>query len=167
MKILVKIDTMFIKIASAITAVMLCAIILLISGNVFSRLLLQKSFIWVEEISYICFTWLVFFGASILYSKRSLITIDMVVDRLGPKAKRIVEIITNIILFIINIALTIWATQMTISTTRITSMLKISYKIVYAGIVIAFLMMTYYSVKFMVLTIMGNELQEASIEDRA
>lgn len=162
-----KLDDFFVKVATIISSVMICTIIILTSGNVFSRLLFKKSFIWTEEISYICFTWLVFFGASILYAKRGLITIDMVVDRLGPKGRRVIEVVTDIILFVTNIAFVVWSIKQTLSTTRITSMLKIPYNVVYFGIVLAFLFMAYFSVRFMVLTIMGKEIQEAAIEDRA
>lgn len=162
-----KLDNILLKIESVIAGTALCVIVVLISGNVLTRFAFQTSLAWAEELSYISFTWLVFWGVSILYAKRSLITIDVVVDRLGPKGSHIIEVVTDVILLVMNICLVVWAMQMTMTTTRITSILKIPYNIVYFGMALAFLFMVYNSVKFVVFAIMGKEIQKAAIEERA
>lgn len=51
-------------------------------------------------------------------------------------------------------------------TTRITSMLRISYKWVYLGMIISFIILTYESAGFLISMLKGKEVKNAALEDQ-
>ncbi|MBQ3663598.1 MAG: TRAP transporter small permease [Clostridia bacterium] len=162
-----KIDKTVFTIAAAVSGLSFVTIVLLITMNVIARKAFSTSYAWAEEISYICFTWMTFFGAVLVYSKRGLIAIDVLVNHLPRKGRRITQIVTEALILVTNICLIVWGMTQVLQTNRITSNLKIPYRFVYLGMVLAFLFLGYYSVKFLIMGIQGKELEESSLEDRA
>ncbi|MCR5073497.1 MAG: TRAP transporter small permease [Clostridiales bacterium] len=162
-----KIDKTAFTIAAAVAGVSFVTIVLLITMNVIARKGFNTSYAWAEEIAYICFTWMTFFGAVMVYSKRGLIAIDVLVNRLPQKGRRITQIGTEALILVTNVCLIIWGMTQVLNTNRITSNLKIPYRFVYLGMVLAFVLLGYFSVRFLIMGIKGKELDEASLEDRA
>ncbi|MGE4549106.1 MAG: TRAP transporter small permease [Intestinibacillus sp.] len=139
-----------------------------IAINVLARFLLNKSFAWAEEISYMAFNWAVYFGICLVYRSQGLITIDALVDRLPPKAQKIVQVFTFALVGAANIALVIWGMQLSIqAVARKTSMLQIPYFWIDICIPIACAILAIYSFDNMVKVLQGKEVQAASLEERS
>ena len=77
-----------------------------------------------------------------------LIGVEALVVLLPKKIRKIVEFLTYILLTILNALMFYFAFQYVSSSTKITAALEISYSYINASIVIAFGLMTIYSVMF-------------------
>ncbi len=76
--------------------------ILLVIVNVITRKLFNYIIIWSEEIATSCFVYSVFIGAAYAYRKHQHVGVDLLVERLPAGARRVVHLITNALLVIIN-----------------------------------------------------------------
>lgn len=150
-------------ISSVAFTVMLMAVII----NVFSRYFVGYSFSSSEEIAFLGFTYSVFFGLCILYKRNALITIDIIVDRLPHKARYIARIFNFALLTVANIYLIRLSTKLSIEAwVRPTAALRIPYSFIDMSATIAFIIMTYYSIRFLIDAVRGKETAEVSLEDR-
>ena len=68
-----------VNIEEIIAGIALCIMSVATVFNVFCRLILSKSYPWAEEISYFCFAWLIFVGASAVYKRYQHSSIDILV----------------------------------------------------------------------------------------
>lgn len=151
-------------IASVGFVVMCLAIIV----NVFSRFILKKSFAWAEEVSYLGFAYTVFFGVCTLYKNQAMIAIDVVVDRLPKTIRRIVSIINFAILAVGNGFLAYYSYILTVEAwVRPTAALRIPYTFMDLPALIGFFVMMLYSIRFLYWSIIGKDIEEASLEERA
>jgi TRAP-type C4-dicarboxylate transport system permease small subunit len=56
--------------------------------GVFSRYIMQATFRWYDEVARLCFVWIIFLGAAVAVRRRLHFRMHLVVDRLGPAARR-------------------------------------------------------------------------------
>jgi TRAP-type transport system small permease protein len=56
--------------------------------GVFSRYVLQATFRWYDEVARLCFVWIIFLGAAVAVRRRLHFRMHLLVDRLGPAARR-------------------------------------------------------------------------------
>ena len=119
--------------------------ILLVIVNVITRKLFNYIIIWSEEIATSCFVYSVFIGAAYAYRKHQH------VERLPAGARRVVHLITNALLVIINGYITVLSVQF-IQSSWIKRMpiTKLPSSAVSTALVIGFGLMTIYSLVFFV-----------------
>ncbi|CAM3872878.1 TRAP transporter small permease [Alkalicoccus chagannorensis] len=72
-------------------AIILGVMAVVIAYQIFSRFILGTSLGWSEELTRYLMIWLVFLGAAVALRDKSLIGIDMFVDKLPGKAQQIVR----------------------------------------------------------------------------
>jgi TRAP-type C4-dicarboxylate transport system permease small subunit len=138
-----------------------------VSVNVFSRYFFSKSFSSSEELAFMGFTYCVFFGASMLYRKNALIAIDIIVDRLKGRARKVVRILNFAILTVVNIYLVYLSINLSVvAWVRPTAALRIPYTFIDISAVVAFTLMSIYSIRFLIDAIKGKEEVEVALEDR-
>jgi TRAP-type C4-dicarboxylate transport system permease small subunit len=146
-----KLVTHFNEIVSSITFTMT---VLVVTVNVFSRFLFGHSFSFTEEIAFIGFTYSVFLGAVILFKTRAHVAIDIVVDKLPEKLQGIVTLLTYLLLFVANVYFLYLSTYLSIEAwIRRTAALDIPYTFIDLAAAYAFLVMAYYSLKFIIVII--------------
>ena len=142
--------------------------IIITTVNVFARFLFSKSFAWSEELTYMFFNWAVFMGICGVYHNQGLISIDAVTSRLPKKIQQKLAVITFAIVAVMNAALTVWGTSLSIhGWSRKTANLLIPYTFIDMCLPLATLIMCYYSVCNMIKEARGQHVEEAAIEDRA
>jgi TRAP-type C4-dicarboxylate transport system permease small subunit len=56
--------------------------------GVFSRYIMQATFRWYDEVARLCFVWIIFLGAAVAVRRRLHFRMHLVVDHLGPAARR-------------------------------------------------------------------------------
>ena len=95
-------------VASVIGGVSLVGMVVLISLNVISRFLFATSFNWAEEVTYMLFNWAVFFGVVVVYRYQGLTAIDVLVNALPEKARRVVLILNYALNNASCVALVVW-----------------------------------------------------------
>jgi len=132
--------------------------ILVVLGNVIMRFSTGISLVFTEEIAYLSFGYTVFFSATLLFRQRALIAVDLVVDLLPVRLRRVAYLINHLILMVLcgyffqlslGLALTGWV--------RRTAFLEIPYFWVNLAPTIAFGLMTLYSVHFLVRLLRGGD----------
>lgn len=116
--------------------------------------------------AYVCFTWSTFLGIAIVYKNRGLVAIDVLVNKFSEKGQHITAIVIEALLLVANVCLTIWSIDLFMKTTRITPMLRISYKWVYLGMIISFIILIYESAGFLISMLKGKEVKNAALEDQ-
>lgn len=90
--------------------------LLIMVGLVFSNAVLRYAFsmgiAFSEELSRICFVYLIFFGIVLVAKDRSHLTVDILITNLNSKIKKILRYITDIIVLIACIFMVIGASNL-------------------------------------------------------
>ena len=117
--------------------------------NIICRYFFNMGMVWSEEVATGCFVWSVFIGAIACFKRRGHVGVDIVVNMLPPALKRAIATLMDIILVVLN-AYMFYLSVVFISKsyTKLTPVMGISSAYITAAVVIAFLMMTIYSVIF-------------------
>ena len=108
---------------SIFISVTICVVIM----NVFTRYVLKFTYFWAEEVAVGCFVWTIFLGTAAAYRQKALIGVEALVVLLPKKIRKIVEASTS---------------------SKITVALEISYAYINTSIILAFGLMTIYSLIF-------------------
>jgi len=93
----------FCKLEEIITSVMFISIVTLIFSAAFFRAF-NKPLVWADDIAKFLFSWTAFLGADIALRHSRLVGVDMLVNRLPPKAQKTSEVIVFSIMLMILIA---------------------------------------------------------------
>jgi TRAP-type C4-dicarboxylate transport system permease small subunit len=120
-------------------AAILVAVMAITVYNVVNRYLLKQSAVWAPELAGFLFTWVVFLGASAATRRGMHVSIVVLVDRLGPRARRWTILAGDVIL-IAFFAYASWlALKITISSySRVSPAMHLPYTYVYASVVVCF-----------------------------
>ena len=103
--------------------------------------------VWSEEVATGCFVWSVFIGAIACFKRRGHVGVDIVVNMLPPALRRGIATLMDIILVVLN-AYMLSVVFISKSYTKLTPVMGISSAYITTAVVIAFFMMTIYSVIF-------------------
>lgn len=156
------------KFTNIVSCIGFAIMFFVVCGNVFSRYVLGKSFSWAEEISYFCFVWSVFMGVCILYKKQALISIDVLVNRLSAKGKRMVHILTFALMSVVNLTLAVYSWKLANGAwIRPTASLRIPYFYMDMAATVGFCILLFYSLYFLVMSIKNEEINETLLEERS
>ena len=137
------------NIEEIITGAALCVMTVLIVMNVFCRLFLKKSFTWSEEISYICYAYVIFVGSSSLYKRFGHSAIDLVVRAFPQKVQVICAIFsTGVLTVTCALSFVLSCGYCASSWTRRTQLLKIPYSVESFALVLGFGFMLIHSIMF-------------------
>ncbi len=124
--------------------------VVIVIMNVFTRYVLSFTYFWAEEISVACFVWTIFLGAAGAFRQKKLMGVDIIVQVAKGKTRRWVELINAVLLFVITASMCFMSSIYVIRSNKITAALEISYRFITISIVIAFFLMTIYSLMFLV-----------------
>ena len=80
------------RILEVIMVVILSTMVALVFGNVVARYVFNSAITWAEEVARFLFVWLTFVGASFGLMKGLHLGMDMLVVRLKPRTRSIVEL---------------------------------------------------------------------------
>lgn len=98
----------------------LMAMILIITGQVFTRQVLNASLFWSGETSLILMVWVGFIGIAIGFRERSHIAIEILVQRLPETAQEVVGFIIHALIFAFGLYLLIYGGSFTVETSQAT-----------------------------------------------
>ena len=103
------------------------AFIILINGlGIFSRYFLSRPIIWVNELTILVGTWLFYVGTGLLYTRKEDITLDLIVNKMSEKARRITGLLINGIVLIFLVLLTFYSYKLIPFVSMTGSMLSFS-----------------------------------------
>lgn len=134
-----------------VSGIAFVAMLGIVTVNVFVRYFFDQSFSFTEEIAFIGFTYTVFFGTCILYKTHSLIAVDIIVDKLPFRFKKVTAILSFALLTVVNVYFVYLSWILSIGAwVRPTASLRIPYTFIDMAATISFALMAGYSVKFLV-----------------
>lgn len=123
----------------------------LVMLNVVLRYFFNLGIFWSEEVATGCFVWSVFLGAAAGYKFRIHVGVDMIVNMCPPTAKKIIGIVVDLILLLINGYITYIAViYLSHSYKKPTPVLNISTAFISSSLLVSFGLMTLYSVVFLI-----------------
>ena len=128
LKILCNLDLFLASVALAILTLVTFAAVIM-------RYVLKAPLLWQEEAQAFCQVWMIFLGASVAFRQGSIVAIEMVVDALPAKSKRIMEYIVDMIVIFTLTFLMVkcqqYIAQIFGRTHRGTPILGIPYELIY------------------------------------
>lgn len=123
----------------------------LVMINVVFRYFLNLGIFWSEEVATGCFVWSVFLGAAAGYKLQIHVGVDMLVNMCPPTTKKLITIIVDCILLLINGYITYIAiVYLRHSYTKPTPVLNISTAYISSSLFVSFALMTLYSIIFLI-----------------
>lgn len=122
----------------------------LVIMNVYTRYFLKFTYHWVDEIAVGAFVWVIFLGFANAYRSNDLIGVEVLMKLLPKKGRNIVEFLTCIIVSILSATMLFFSYKYVAGSTKITAALEISYKYINASIIVAFALITFYSLFYAV-----------------
>ena len=146
-KILKNLDAYF---AGFMFAITLCVVVV----NVFTRYFANYIIPWGEEVATTCFVYTTFVGAAWCLRTHQHVGVDLLVDKLPAGVRKVVHILTDIIILLTNGYITYLSYQFVMSS-RVKTMpiLKVSSVWLNAALILGFGLMTIYSLINLILTI--------------
>lgn len=123
----------------------------LVLVNIFFRYFLHSGIYWSEEVATSCFVWSVFLGSAAAYKRGALLGVDVLVNKLPGGLRKIVKVLVNIILVVLNGVLFYLSCKfVSLSYIKPTAVLGVSSAWVSSSLIVSFGLMTIYSVMHLV-----------------
>ncbi|MEA4859776.1 MAG: TRAP transporter small permease [Sphaerochaeta sp.] len=123
----------------------------LVMLNVIMRYFFKTGIYWSEEVATACFVWSVFIGAAAGYKHKAHVGVDMLVNLCPPTLKKIIIIVVDLVLLLINGYITYIAViYLSLSYKKPTPVLGISTAYISSSILVSFALMTIYAVYFLI-----------------
>ncbi len=95
MKTIDKFLTFFVRL---IIGIALIVLFLVAFGTVIGRVFFSSSVAWSQDVIRLCFTYIIYLGAAYCVREKGHLNIDFVLGMMKPQARRIVELVINIVL---------------------------------------------------------------------
>ena len=122
----------------------------LVIANVLLRYFFNYSIFWAEEVSTICFVWLVFLGASATYKHKMDIGIDVLILKTSEKTQKLIRTLVDVLLLLINGYIFFMAIVFTkFSFEKPTAVLGVSSAAFNLALVVGFGLITFHTLRFM------------------
>jgi TRAP-type C4-dicarboxylate transport system permease small subunit len=109
-----KVSNFFGKLLNWAIAISLSFMSILVFGNVVLRYVFNSGITWSEEMSRFLFVWMVFLGAIAALKDNMHLGVDIIVNALPQKAKKVVFIISNLLVLYVLYLLLVGSWDMTI-----------------------------------------------------
>lgn len=146
------------KFEEAVSMLMIFITVVVTVLNVFVRYLLKNSIPWAQEVSGIAWTWTVMLGTSWCFRRNMHMGVDFLVERLNEKLRRIVSVISYVILLISCVLMTYMSVIITMNGSyKLTNYFNIPYSIKYVSAVISFLFMSIYCIRYIYIALKNPE----------
>lgn len=116
------------KLDKFVAVISLVIIIVITLAGVIMRYIVGRPLAWLEEMQIFFFVYTIFFGGSVAFRTGNQVSIDLIANRLNPKAKKILDIFDYIVTMFILVYLMIGGFQLAASVSgKVTPYFKINY----------------------------------------
>ena len=144
-----------------VSALFISITTILVVINIILRYIFNSGLVWSEEVATGCFVWSVFIGAVAVFKHRGHVGVDIIVKKMPETMQKAVTLITDIILVALNGYMSYLSVlYISKSYTKMTPVLGISSVYISASVLIAFALMTLYSIKFVWQDVRGQAKEE-------
>ena len=149
------------RICEPISCICLAGVIIITFINVILRYIFSAPLGYIEEVSALLYTFLVFFELSVTHKRNSAVGVDIVVAHLPEKARRVMDSISTILTLAVWILLVILGVKLAVSTTTTyTNYLRIPYHYIYWFFPISGFVCVVQLIRRLVLIVMGKDYVE-------
>ena len=126
--------------------------------GVFSRYVLERTFVWYDEVARACFIWLVFLGAAAAVRRGAHFGLHMFVEMMPPHLKRATLLLTPLTIIIFSTALA-WLgwDLMRHGSAQTTAVMAMPVSWIYAAMPVGGALMAFYAV-FLFKDVLKKEL---------
>lgn len=155
-----QLDAIVRKIEEIITIVCFSAMSIITLVAVFFRYVLNSPITWSEEAARYLMVWGICIGISIATEKKAHLGIDVFVSFAPPKVRRVLEIVSGVLLtlvYIMVLALSVLFVSSALKLGNVTPLLRIPFWMVYLALPIGFGLSTIRSIQVLVKIIKGDE----------
>lgn len=114
--------------------------------GVVMRYCFVKPFVWQEEVQAICFVWITFMAGGAAFRAGSHVAIDVLVDLFPPKVKKVFDVLIYLAVVVVLTYLMVQSCvliRQLYRSHRITSILHISYPLIYSAVPIGCVLMVF------------------------
>ena len=117
----------------------------------FSRYVLNDSVAWTEEIGRYLLIWVTFFGAAIVFRRRTNIAVEVIVDMMPPTAAKVLRFTADMITlgFVILLVWFAWNLTQRMMIQRMT-VIDVSMSVVCGGVLVGCLLMLWRAVQALI-----------------
>jgi TRAP-type C4-dicarboxylate transport system permease small subunit len=131
----------------ALCMLLLAAISVDLLAGIFSRYVLERTFVWYDEVARACFMWLVFLGAAVAVRRGAHFGLHVCVEMLPPQWKRQALFLTPFTIVVFSAAL-LWLgfALMRHGDTQTTAVMGMPVSWIYAAMPAGGALMAYYAV---------------------
>jgi len=152
-----------------VTSVTLMICVILVNLNILMRYFFSMPIRWSEEAVTSLFVWTVFIGSAYAYRKRQHLGVDILVDRLPERVRRVVESVMAIVEMLVLVMLTVISSQyvyhLIFSRSGavkivLTDLLRIPKWWTGIAVPIGFALSTFHSVRFLFARLRGEKLEK-------
>lgn len=121
--------------------------------NVVLRYFFRNPTSWADELAVIGMAYVTFVGGAAAYKRNMHFGIDILVDRLPPKGKRILRSLMTLSFVVLFAFMTYLGYDLTLNAKKVMIYSGWSYKYMDAALPLGFLSMTIYSIKYFLMSI--------------
>ena len=126
--------------------VLLAAISIDLLAGIFSRYVLERTFVWYDEVARACFIWLTFLGAAVAMRRGAHFGLQALVEMLPPRWRALARLVTPITVIVFSAALTWLGWQlMQHGATQTTAVMGMPVSWIYAAMPVGGALMIIYS----------------------
>jgi TRAP-type C4-dicarboxylate transport system permease small subunit len=150
----------------------LCVVLLAVISvdlllGVFSRYVLERTFVWYDEVARACFIWLVFLGAAVAVKRGAHFGLHMFVDAMPPHLKRAALLLTPLTIIVFSAAIVVQGWSLTQhGSAQTTAVMGMPVSWIYAAMPVGGALMILYSLPVALQTWRGNAGAERFEEQR-
>lgn len=152
-----QVNTIITKILSVILIILMAVMVLDVSWQVFTRFILKDPSSFTEELAGFLLIWIGLLGASYALYSRAHLGIDVLTAKLEGANKRLVEILINVIIILFSLFILVIGgfrlVNLTFTLNQISPAIGIPMGYVYLVLPITGILMIFYSLRVIYLTI--------------
>ncbi len=160
---MMKFTSILTKILSVFLIILMAAMVLDVSWQVFTRFILKDPSSFTEELAGFLLIWIGLLGASYAYYTRAHLGIDILTGKLSGANKRFVEITVYTIVLLFSLLIPLIGgfrlVNLTFTLKQISPALGISMGYIYLVLPITGVLMIYYSTHFILGALGGGEIE--------
>ncbi len=152
-----KIDDVLLAILKTITIALFVFLTLILAANVFIRFVPIMSLHWLDEIVEMAFAALVFYGAAAVWILKGHFSAGNWIEKRlpSPRAQAGFRLFVDILSFVFVAVFLVYSLDIVNRSMEVTAVFQISKKILYVCMPISAFLMVAYSVKYVVIDVMG------------
>jgi len=144
-----------------LSVVLVGALCIVVTLQVFSRLVIRHPLSWSEELATILFVWVTMVGSSLALKRGEHFAVELLHRKLSPALRRLARALVAVLVLVFSLILLVEGVRMTLLNVRVvTPAMEISRAIPFAAVPAGGLLMLVRSVEMLIRAARGREVEK-------